>query len=1378
MPRTLGPPIPVTHLKQRTMTNGFLPALWLFLFTLLVVPVSGQTAPHFEDIHHDHGQSLLFIQNQNQWRPEVAFKTSFAGTVSLFLEKNAFTYVLTHPEDIRRVHDWPLVRPMERKDFPVRHHAYRVRFEGAQEPTLSGQDSAPFYYNYFLGDEPGKWASRVPLFEKVTYQNLYKGIDLEAYSSEGYFKYDFVVAPGADAGDIRLVLEGIDDVSLEYGALRLNTSIHPMIEQRPVAWQVIQGEKRPVACRYRLENKTVQFEFPDGYDPAYPLIIDPTVVGATLSGTNGEENFGHSATYDNLGNIYTAGRSFGPGYPTTLGAFQQIYGGGDTDIAISKYNPNGSDLIYATYIGGSKVDLPHSIVTDFNQQLYVYGTSESSNYPTTPNAIQKNKGGNTDIVVTILNADGTALVGSSFMGGSKDDGLNNSTLNANYGDTFRGEILLDAQNNIYVVSSTNSSNFPVTPNAYDQTYNSNGSIFFYPAQDVVVFKANSDMSQLYFSTYLGGDQSDIGNGIRVDDMGRIYITGTAGADNFPTRLDAVSPNWPGGEENAFVAVFSPDGSTLLTSTFWGSMNNEHAYFIDLDEEGNVHIYGQSTGGVMPVTPGVYNNPHSRQFISAFTPDLKEVVYSTVIGTGSSFSPDFVPVAFMVDKCDGIYFSGYEAKGNLPMTSDAIVNAPGTFYIGVLEPFATGLVFGSYYGDADHVDGGTSRFDKGGVIYQGVCSCDFTGILNTTPDAWATSQLTTCDVGVFKIDFDIETVTAQGAALPSTSGCAPFEVNFVYTGQDAQAWFWDFGDGETSTLENPVHTFTEGGTFEVMLIATNPDACNPQDTFYLRIDVLDGSSQTIQKSLCDGTDLQLNVTTQNATYLWNDGATTPTYTVSTPGVYWVEIMAAGCMRVDTFVVSSASDFSLDLGDEVVGCGVPSVTLDGKTPGVVSYLWSDGSTNPNLIVTTSGEYWLEATDAGGCQIRDTVEVLLKPFPQPDLPPDTTLCDAETLHLTTSETNVTYLWSDGSTAPALTVSAPGLVWVELDNGGCTARDSINIEYFAPLTLDAKITDVLCADNCDGQLSVAAMGGAGAPYQFDWNTGQNKPFLDNLCPDMYEVTVTDLAECTASAQLPVMAPPPLEMTLATGDINCPGEQSGFIEITNVTGGVPDYVFSIGGGVFGLETGAAGLSGGDYDVEVMDANGCFITQTVHLNEPDGFVVNAGEDAEILLGETIELRPVISPLTNQDIAWSSTELLDCPNCLRPQLTPVQSALYTLTVTDPESGCFQTDSVWVFVRPVRDVFIPNAFSPNGDGNNDSFTIFAGGAVSEIVDFEIFDRWGELVFARQNFDPNDPSLGWDGTFKGQPLHPGVFTWFAKIRYLDGVQEMRKGSVTLAK
>lgn len=1357
------------------MNKAILRAQWVLMFIFVFGSLMGQPEMHFAH-KHNHDEKPLFIKNENQWHENIQYKTGFNGSVSLFLENSGFTYLLSNPEDLKKVHDLSLTDHKKLADLMIRHHAYKVHFLGAQEPIISGNHPEEFYHSYFFGKDPSKWASKVPLVEEVKYENLYDKIDLLAYSQEGHFKYDFIVNPGGNVSNLKLKYEGTDEVKLVYGDLKIKTSIHEIIEQKPYAYQIIDSKKRVVKCNYALENDILSFDFPEGYDSKYQLIIDPTVVAATLSGTSISQNFGHSATYDNAGNMYTAGRSFGSGYPATTGAFQLSYAGGASDIVVSKYNQTGSNLIYATYIGGTGEDLPHSIITDFNDQLYIYGSSSSINYPTTINAFQTDNSGNSEIIITILNDDGSELVGSSYYGGSNDDGINNSTLNANYGDNFRGEIILDSQNNIYVISSTGSSDFPVTSNAFDQSFNNVGGGIFVQPQDAVVLKANSDLSVLFWATYLGGDRPDIGNGIRVDDFGNVYVTGTAGASNFPTNSNAVKPNWPGGQENAYVAVLSPNGSNLISSTFWGSNGDEHSYFIDLDDDNNVHIYGQSTGGNMPVTPMTYSNPNSRQFISAFNQDLTEIVYSTIVGTGNSFSVDFVPVAFMVDKCNGIYFSGYEAAGGLPLTADFIDNAPGTFYLGVLEELATDLTFGTYYGDADHVDGGTSRFDKAGVVYQGVCSCTFTGILNTLPGAWAPNQSTQCDVGGFKIDFNLNTMTAKGTANPSASGCAPFDVAFQYTGQNATSWFWDFGDGSTSTLMNPNYTFVDGGSYEVMLITENPDACNPVDTSFLTVDVLDNQAEIIDTVMCGNTQIFLDATTQNATYAWQDGTTGATYTASTPGTYWVEVTITGCSKIDSFIVAPASQLDIDLGEDQSVCNQSSILIEGEDPGAVSYLWNNGTTGSSLNVTNTGVYWLETIDTIGCVLRDSIEILFGVTPSPDLGIDTTLCHQDELNLTTPGTGVTYLWSNGSINEDLTISQPGIYWVELDNNGCSKRDSIEISYFPQLSVAVDGMDILCANDCNGISEAFPTGGSSSGYTYIWNTTETEQMIENLCPATYEVTITDDRGCEGAAQFTINAPPPLEMSITTQDVECPNDSDGAIEITTVDGGVPFYMYSVNNEAFTEINGKAGLPGGNYLVQVMDANGCLVIDTIFINEPVGYAIDAGPNKKILLGESAQLNAIVLPVLDQEISWTPPDFLDCPTCPSSGLRPTETTLYTLTVTDPQSGCFLADSVLIQVEPIKEIYIPNAFSPNGDGNNDSFIIYGGNAVEQILDFKIFDRWGELLFENQNFLPNDPNQGWNGYYNGKTVNPSVLTYFVKVQFIDGTEEFFSGGITL--
>lgn len=1328
---------------------------------------------------------ISFVQNFNQWEEPVEFRGLFDGNHLVFLEKTGFTYLLAHPDDAEVAHSASHHHDGEGHSDPkIRMHAYKVHFEGANPVQPVGLDKKSFYHNYFQGNDPAKWAGHVPAFGKVHYPNVYSGIDLNVHSQNGHFKYDFIVNAGSSPATIALRYDGMDGLQLDNGNLIVQTSVGHVTEFKPVAWQEGPNGNIPVACEYHLSGKLLQFGFPNGFDPSLKLVIDPTVVASTIAGTANITTygtFGHSATFDSEGNMYTGGRCFGAGYPATTGAFDLDFNGGTNDIVVSKYNPTGTNMFFATYIGGEMDDFPHSLVADFNQQLYIYGTSNSEDYPVTPGAYQDQLGGSTDIVVTVLSTDGASLVGSSFFGGSQDDGFNLSVINANYGDQFRGEIILDNQNNVFVVSSTASSNFPTTAGAYDQTFDTTTGGFDNPAQDVVVFKASSDVSSLYWGTYLGGDQSDIGNTIRLDDNGDVYITGTAGADNFPTTPGTVMPAWPGGIENAFVAKLSGDGSSLLRSTFWGTPDGDsHGYFLDIDEDDNVHIYGQTTGTI-DVTPGTYSSGNgSTTFLAAFDKNLQSVVYATVIGNDSQFDGfDMVPVAFMVDKCNHIYLSGYYAANNLPTTAGAFNTDGDNFYLAVLDPNAVALSFATYFGDAGHVDGGTSRFDKSGVVYQGVCSCMWSGELNTNPDAWEPVQVSGCDVGVFKIDFEKETVTAAGTAIPAASGCAPFEVDFMYTGQDATSFFWDFGDNNTSsTLENPTHTYQNAGSYEVMLIATNANACNAKDTVFLQIEVLNGESTLTQIPFCNQSQVILNAATPNATYTWQNGSTSASQTATAAGIYWVDIQIQGCSRRDSFELLVPTDMMLDLGPDQSLCDVPSISFNAFDPNAVSYEWSDGSTGLDFTASASGTYWVAIQDAIGCTLIDSITILLSQTPVIDLGEDATYCEPVPLVFDVTAPDATYLWQNGTQNASFSTAATGLYWVEVNVNGCKARDSINILVLPPIALNEAVNGITCAGDCDGAISLTTSGGGGGPYNFTWSNGEGSEDLASLCPGQYALTVTDSEGCSRTPVFDIPALNPLAFETIDKDPACYQDGSGSIQVELASGGTPPYVFSIGDSLFAIANVFSGLNGGLYQVLMADANGCELQQGITITDPPPFDVYAGEDQTVDLGQFVTLQGQIIPLGTQDFSWSPSDNLPCADCLEPNFQPLRTTLYTLTAVEPNSGCVHTDEVLVTVRLIRDVYIPNAFSPTADGINDQFTIFAGPAVEAIEELKIFDRWGNLVFENYNFAPNDLRHGWDGRFRDREMQPAVFAYYTKVKFIDGEIVLFEGDVVIVR
>ncbi|MEM9819479.1 MAG: SBBP repeat-containing protein [Bacteroidota bacterium] len=793
---------------------------------------------------HQHSNAYSFVENRGQWKDDFQFKASVGEWGTLFLEQQKLTYVFVDPAKAEAYHDHLLLYPQQ-QNYPVNAHAYQVHFVGARGVQPQGKAARKAYHNYFLTKDTKRWAAKVPLFQEAHYQQLYDGIDLIAYAQEGQFKYDFIVAPGADPSQIIMDYQGIDHIQLDNGQLSITTSVENIYELPPHCFQMIDGTKRIVEAKYVLQGQQVSFAFPQGYNTNYDLIIDPVVVAATLAGSVLNKSFGHCGTFDFAGNAYTAARSFGIGYPVSTGAYQFNYGGGTTDIAISKYNPTGSDLIFATYIGGDGSDLPNHITTDTEQRLYLYGTSTSDNYPVSSNAFQSEYQDSTEIILSIFDVDGSSLVGSTYLGGSGPDGNNATSIFNSYGDFSRGEIAVDAQNNVYLASVSGSPDFPTSSGAFDVTFDPTGSNDS-PAQDAVVLKMNSDLSELIWSTYLGAEQADAANGLRVDEVGNVYVVGTAGSSNFPVPPGGIQANWAGGDLDAFVVKIAANGASLLSGTFWGSDKDDKGVMIDLDANDQPHILG-NTKGNMPITPNTYFfNQGSFQYLTGFSTDLDQLLYSTVIGNGPDSEggiysdADFIPVALMVDDCGSIYFSSYGAVGSLPTSNDAFSQIGNTYYFAQLTPNASELAFASYYGQADHVDGGSSSFNKAGKLYQGVCSC--TGsVLNTLTNAWASSQSTQCDVGLLIVDFETNLVFASANSTTGFSGNAPFTVDFEFTGSGASTYNWDFGTGDTSTEANPSYTFTNPGTYSVRLTASHPESCNLNDTFDFTIRVFGSTS---------------------------------------------------------------------------------------------------------------------------------------------------------------------------------------------------------------------------------------------------------------------------------------------------------------------------------------------------------------------------------------------------------------------------------------------------------------------------------------------------------------------------------------------------------
>ncbi len=1087
---------------------------FLFISVLLLGQNRGIT------LHNFDLPTLKFEENKNQFDSHILFQSDLSHGSRMYLEKNCFTYLfwnqeqfekMHHPKDASTASEWE-------NGVKVDFHSFKATFLNANpDPYVAAQYPMSYYKNYFIGNDEHKWASGVQLFGEVNYSELYPSIDLRVYSKDAHVEYDYIVNDGGDVNSIRVQYSGANKIFLENGNLIIKTSLGDISEQKPHAYQLFDGREVEIQCAFKLSGDIVSFVLPNGYDHTIPLIIDPTLIVSTFTGST-TDNWGYTATYDNAGNIYSGGIANSIGYPTTAGAFQIVFGGGGSggnfyafDISLTKYDPTGSSLLYSTYLGGADNEQPQSIVVDNANELCVIGRTYSANFPVTPGCYDATYNGGGDIIVTKFNPAGTALVGSTYVGGTGDDGVNINadfytwnSLKYNYGDDGRSDINTDNAGNCYIASNTQSANFPTTAGAFQ-------TVFGGGLQDGCVFKLNSSLSAMIFSSFIGGNADDASYSIALNSGNEIYISGGTSSLNFPTTPGTLHTTYQGGMSDGYVLHFDPSGSALLQSSFIGTNAYDQAYFVQLDLSNNVYLYGQ-TGGAYPVTAGVYSNPNSGQFIQKLNPALTSSVYSTVFGSGA-FTPNISPAAFLIDTCENIYCSGwggtcipFGSTGTtfgLSTSSNAFQSTTDgcDFYFFVLKKNALTLWYASYFGGGnnseEHVDGGTSRFDKRGIIYQSVCAGCGGGAFPTTPGAW--SQVNgsfNCNNAVVKLDFQLVNLSAIASASPSDTICVGSSMNFLNTSIGAVNYIWDFGDGSPiDTNIAPSHVYSTIGSYTVTLLAIDSLSCVSSDSTQLFIVVVGPPSVNLgnDTAICGPINIQLNAGNIGSTYSWSTGATTQSINVTSQGNYWVIVDNGFCTDRDTINIQSFS--APTLGSDTNVCVGAPIILDAGNPGS-NFLWSTGDTTQTISVNSSGTYYVTSS-SGICSLSDTIVVVFMPTPTLDLGNDTVLCPNASLILDAGNPGLTYNWSTGQQTQTIIASGTSTYFVTVTNGTCAVGDSIHVRTLAGINLgpDKNLCDFLSVD-----LTVTNLDGA----TYLWSTGDTSLTISVTEPGTYFVNAT----------------------------------------------------------------------------------------------------------------------------------------------------------------------------------------------------------------------------------------------------------------------------------
>lgn len=906
-----------------------------------------------------------FIENRNQWNSKIQYAGVIPGG-NIILERGKIRYLFrgSFPSSSHHANN---ISDDPQETYMTTNHIVDLNFIGANnEVVLLPFQQSSEYYNFFIGKDPASWAGNVRGYQGIIYSSLYDGVDLKIYTGEGSLKYDLIVAPGANADQITFAYEGHGDLYIDNGSLHVVTALGEIIERKPFTYQVIGGKRIEIPSAFKLDGDQLKFLFPQGYDQCYPLIIDPLLIFSTFSGSEAD-NWGSSATPGEHGTLYSTGvtnhfvaGTFSGTYPATPGAFQTTYGG-IYDIGLLKYDSTGAQLLYASYLGGLASECPHSMVVNNNKELLVLGTTGSADFPVTAGAYDRtfNFGSATDllttqgieypegsdIIVCKISTDGTTLLSSTFFGGSLNDGINHldEPLNRNYGDDCRGDIIVDESDNIYISSVTRSSDFPVK-DGLGHSYHGGGS-------DALVAKFSNDLSDLEWASFLGGSGTDASHSIQFDPLGDIILGGGTTSSDFDMIEGAYQDEFSGGVDG-WVAKLSGDGSTLLASSFAGTSEYDQIYFIDLNSEGDIFAYGQTSGN-FPVTAGTASNPGSGQFIQRFNNQLDSLRFSTVFGSGNGI-PDISPTAFAVNDCNKLFIAGWGGQLNagfnrwpgsstdgMFVTNDALkqITSGNDLYFLVMSADGSAFLYATFFGGQlglTHVDGGTSRFEKKGIVYHAVCGgcggleSDFP----TTPDAWSrTNNSNNCNNAAFKLDLSTlkAEVRSNNTILTRpglTTFCIPDTVYFENLSIGGALYEWTFGDGatiSTRSLEPVKHYFDEPGTYNVKLKAIDPGNCQAIDSSLVTIQIFEGSfTVSPDDNVCEGSQYQLHAS-GGISYDWftSDGAFTSH--VASPLVlpkdttrYYVSMMNAnGCIKDDSVLISVipkiVPDFEFNRGD---------------------------------------------------------------------------------------------------------------------------------------------------------------------------------------------------------------------------------------------------------------------------------------------------------------------------------------------------------------------------------------------------------------------------------------------------------------------------------
>jgi len=927
---------------------------------------------------------IPFIANKGQMDAWVAFYAHiFCGTVFI-TNDGEIVYVLPEGQKSseqsackvknRAISGKKTETP--KQSFSEKRGSIVIReiLDGNTIPMARGEGAAAAKINYFKGNTSGKWISTIPSFRMVSLGEVYEGIELKLKAQGSTVEKLFYIKPGANPDKIKIRLETAERSGLKIndeGELVVETETGTVRFSRPVAYQIINGNKAEVPVAYCLQKEDAAGGISDGghhaaenekyrwygaedlhdaelvaanhaaknsdtafiygfqlgnFDRTKELVIDPMISSTFIGGS--DEDRVRSVAVDSNDNTYVLGVTMSEDFPATEGAYAAS-SGGNKDIFISKFSNDLTSLVASTYLGGANTDEAYALAIDSSDNVYITGLTYSDDFPVTENAYDTSYSSG-EVYVSKLNSDLGSLTASTYLGGS-------------YGEEAQS-LALDASGNIYVTGMTSSKDFPTTEGAYDTS-------FAGASREIFISKLDNDLKSLLASTFLGGSAYDGAYSLALDSSDNVYVTGVTKSDDFPTTADIFDDSF-NENEDAFISKFNSDLTSLLASTYLGGYDYDGAYSLALDSSDNVFVAGY-TGSTdsadFPTTDDAYDPFYygGDAFVSKFDTDLTGLLASTYLG-GSDYDEIY---SLAVDTRGNVYVTGITQSEDFPTTDgvfDDSFNGNEDAFISKFSSDLTSLLASTYLGGTDE---DTSRFitiDSNGRVC--VAGSTFSEDFPTTEGMYSTSFNNESSEGfISRFDSSLskngEVSTDEATNVTYESATLNGTINAE--GLSATVWF-EYGMFSNSYDSTKGELSVSGHS--AISVNTDISGLSPNTTYYYRIaaknkiGTLYGSEKSFKTSvLCDG---EIVTADQDIVEIAPESSTPVTITVACND---------GTLRDDALVIWEIvkGDDAVSLSPESVvtddnGLAVFTITGEKKGKAIVKFISSDSNSKVKVKI----------------------------------------------------------------------------------------------------------------------------------------------------------------------------------------------------------------------------------------------------------------------------------------------------------------------------------------------------------------------------------------------------------------------------------------------